>query len=426
MNENIFAEYLLTQFDLAVRYDYQFYQYKDNYWQKLSDRKLKKLLYRHFNYLVKNAWTAGLQAQYMSTLINLCRDTDELIQGDDYINLKNGLYNLDKWEFQPHNKEVFTPIQIPLSYDPDNEPECPNFIEFLHDIFNNDKELIDLVQEIIGYCLTNSSKAHKLFLFYGNGRNGKSVLADIIEALVGKENTTHIPLKSFNVSFELADIVDKKLNTATENDKLTIKTEMLKSLSAGDPVLINPKHEKPFSHTPTTKLIFAVNRLPHSADTSEGFKDRLCIVPFNNKYTYNPVNSWERMRDPNITEKLMQELDGIFVFALKGLRRLVDNNYQFTRSKEADKILGEYIASINPFADFISTKIIADSNSRIEKTRLHKHFRTWADSQGYTNHASISARAFYLDFEFTLQSMNISCIEKKSSGTRFYQGIKLQ
>ena len=423
INENIYANYLCQTFDFVVRFEAQFFHYKDNYWQRLSDLKLKKILRNHLNGLVNDSWGAGIESQYLAALIRECRSSDELIPGDEYICLKNGLLHLDNdFKFQPHNKNVFTTTQIPVTYNENAEPPCELFKNFLRDVLENDDELISVVSEIMGYALCSHSKAHKFFLFYGSGRNGKSVLLNLVSALVGKENTTNIPLKSFNNSFELADIVDKKLNVSTENEGTMLNTEKLKMISAGDPILINPKNEKPFSYTPFVKLIFATNSLPKAIDTSDGFMERLLIVPFNKKFSYEPKEG-EGLIDPELFDKLLKELDGIFVFALQGLIRLTNKKFRFTQSSQVTKALQQYQSIINPFVNFIKSELNIVENSSEHKSTVYKKFKLWASSQGYNHFANISARQFYLDFEMNLKAQNVTFAIVKINGNKSYKGF---
>ena len=47
----------------------------------------------------------------------------------------------------------------------------------------------------------------------------------------------------------------------------------------------------------------------------------------------------DREDDPYLIDKLRKERDGIFLWALEGLQRLVSNNYVFTESVDAKQNL---------------------------------------------------------------------------------------
>jgi putative DNA primase/helicase len=177
----------------------------------------------------------------------------------------------------------------------------------------------------MGYCLSNSVKAHKMFIFLGEGSNGKSVLCEIMTALAGGiENVSNVPIKDFNQRFSLSQIADKTLNISTENDTNTdLDTQLLKAITAGEPIQMEEKFQSPFSYKPYVKLVFAMNKMPETRDKSYGFERRLTIVPFDMRFVDDPTSENEIKVDRYLTDKLIkEELEGILTFAMRGLMRL--------------------------------------------------------------------------------------------------------
>ena len=73
-------------------------------------------------------------------------------------------------------------------------------------------------------------------------------------------------------------------------------------------------------------LCFGNGTLSSLYDYSDGFYRRQLILTTKNR----PA---ERKDDPFLVEKMCGELDGIFLWCLEGLQRLVANDYQFTVSE---------------------------------------------------------------------------------------------
>jgi putative DNA primase/helicase len=310
---------------------------------------MKKVLRTFFHKFELDRWTTNVQNTYMSALEYECWDTEELQSAERYINVQNGLLDLetldtDEIALVPHNKMVYSTTQIPIDYD--KEAKCPKFRDFLRVILRKDKELIRLVQEIMGYCLSNSIKAHKMFIFVGSGSNGKSVLCEIMTALAGGiENVSNVALKDFNHRFTLSQIADKTLNIATENETNTrLDTQMLKAITSGEPIQMEEKFQAPFSYKPYVKLVFAMNELPYVKDKSYGFERRLIVIPFEMRFVdHEPRSKKEAKIDRNLADTIIQEeLAGIFAFAIQGLKRLKENNFVFTKSVKAEKALEKY------------------------------------------------------------------------------------
>ncbi|TRZ48413.1 MAG: hypothetical protein D4S01_10350 [Dehalococcoidia bacterium] len=109
------------------------------------------------------------------------------------IPVKNGLLNLltgDLEKFTPY--EIFT-YKLNVEYHP--SAECPEWLKFLNETLR--KEDVPLLQEIMGYCLLPEMPFHKLFWFYGSGRNGKDRVIKTLEFIFGEENTSHLNLGEF-------------------------------------------------------------------------------------------------------------------------------------------------------------------------------------------------------------------------------------
>ena len=72
-------------------------------------------------------------------------------------------------------------------------------------------------------------------------------------------------------------------------------------------------------------LAFSNGDLESLYDHSDGFYRRQLILSVKKK----PV---DREDDPFLADKLVAEAEGIFLWCLDGLRRLIANNYRFTES----------------------------------------------------------------------------------------------
>jgi len=60
---------------------------------------------------------------------------------------------------------------------------------------DENQEMIDYLQKIVGNCLTGSISERAIFIFYGHGRNGKSTFLRVLQDLMGdyiKQQTTKV------------------------------------------------------------------------------------------------------------------------------------------------------------------------------------------------------------------------------------------
>lgn len=424
INGNKFARHILNNFDLAINKGQSFYEYINGYWNVMEQYQLSRKLRDFFHSHVPDMWSGGIENQYMEPLKRETIDTKYMLDSGNYINVENGLYNLSTFKLEPHNKSIFSVVQIPIKYNP--KADCPQFRKFINDIFDNDEELIKLIQEIMGYSVTTETKAHKIFILLGEGSNGKSVFCDIMLALCGKENVSSVPMKDLEKSFARYEIVDKILNISTENEVGSegLQTQNIKAIASGDPIRVERKFEDGFMYQPMVKLLFAVNRLPYSIDKSYGLFRRLITIPFNKTFSANPQNVTQGKIDINLTEKLLAELDGIFNFAMEGLKRLQENNYQFTVSKKALQVLEEYRLEINPFFEYVAECMVqGNSEDRIDAKLIYQDFIRWCEANNHVGLVKITIKKFLREFRSTLKNANYDFFEKKSNGPNYFHGI---
>ena len=75
-------------------------------------------------------------------------------------------------------------------------------------------------------------------------------------------------------------------------------------------------------------MFFAVNSLPVADDKTFAYMRRVVLIPFKARFVDEPdeTKGDEKKRAPNIKESLLEELPGIFNWAMKGLKRLKNNN----------------------------------------------------------------------------------------------------
>lgn len=261
------------------------------------------------------------------------------------INLKNGTFEISpkKQFLRGFRQEDFITYQLPFNYDKNASIET--FQKYLDTVLP-EKELQSILAEYIGYIFIKPSvlKLEKVLLLYGSGANGKSVLFEIISALLGQQNTSNYSLQSLtdDKGYSRAMLTNKLLNYASEiNGKL--ESSMFKQLVSGEPVEARLPYGKPQIISDYAKFIFNTNELPKEVENTNAFFRRFLILPFRKTIP-------ENQQDKGLAKKIIsKELSGVFNWALEGLKRLLVNK-QFTDSsiarnevdqfrKESDSVL---------------------------------------------------------------------------------------
>ena len=120
-------------------------------------------------------------------------DRDQYDNNTDIINVQNGLLNIWTGELKDHSPDFLSIVQLPLVYNP--KSRCPNIGRFLAQVLH--PQDVFTAMEIIGYTLCRTAIYEKAVMLHGNGDNGKGVFIKLIEAFVGRENCSHVPLQGW-------------------------------------------------------------------------------------------------------------------------------------------------------------------------------------------------------------------------------------
>lgn len=370
---NIFAKYLLHAIYCVQGGGNALFIYNNNgRYEEAEDWKMAKII-KFLMCQVKDLWSLTRESAALESYKRSVKKQVVVFNETEHLNLLNGMLNVHTLELLKPSKNFYSTIRLPVTYDP--TAQCPRFIKFIDEICAGDIELQTVLQEMVGYCLSHNSKAEKAFFLYGSGKNGKSVLAQIIEALIGSENVSCISLEALNNQFGIASMVNKMVNISAENElKGKLNTQIFKSIISGDTVNVTRKYREDMTCHFSTKLIMLVNNLPTTGDVSYGFFRKIVILPFKVRF--------EETQDVNLVDKLKREILGILNWALDGLKRLQTQKYQFSRCAAIDHIMQDYANDLNPTKEFFHDFYVSKPDGRIKKSELYSDYQCWASENG--------------------------------------------
>lgn len=301
--------------------------------------------------------------------ILVSKDFDDFNRNPYLVNVRNGLLDIRDMSFKEHTPSYLSTVQLNVEYNP--QVDCPQFKKFLNEVL--DCKLIPLVQEIVGYLLTTNTASQKAFVFWGPARTGKSTLLWVVEyLLLGKKNVSNIPWQEIGDKFKTAELLGKLANVFSDLPSKSIDdTGIFKVVTGEDYLMAEKKNKNPFKFKPFARLVFSCNELPRNyVDRTEGFYRRLIIVPFNRQIEKSKI-------DKALKYKFQREKEGILNWALEGLKRLYENNFEFSENELTDGVKKEYKRENNNVISFVEECCEIDSLfscSRIEIYEAYKEF----------------------------------------------------
>lgn len=188
----------------------------------------------------------------------------------------------------PLDPQFFNPVAVPYLFDP-VAPVPELFLKYLADVWPDDREAVELLQEWFGYILTPDTRFQKALMMTGPRRSGKGTICGLMRRMIGPANTVGPTLAGLCQDFGLAPLLGKSLAIVADarvggrSDKQKI-LEVLLNITGEDPVTIPRKHRESVTTRLTTRFVLASNELPRIGDASGAFASRFLMLPMTKSF----------------------------------------------------------------------------------------------------------------------------------------------
>ncbi|MBA7537549.1 DNA primase [subsurface metagenome] len=306
---------------------------------------------------------------------------------DSYIlNLKNGTLSLKTMEFRGHKPEDRLTKMAKVDYGP--ETKCPKWLSFLEKIFEGNKDLINYIQNSLGYSLTGDTGEQCLFISYGIGFNGKSTFINTIQEILG-DYAINTPFDTFlsrrgeHIPNDIARLKGARFVNAIEaGEGRGFNEELLKRLTGRDKITARFLRQEFFEFYPTCKLWLATNHKPMIKEFSPAFWGRIKLIPF--KITIS-----EEERIPHYEKILLREGEGIFNWILEGYKKWKEEGLNVP--EEIKEATAQYKDQMDIIAEFIEDCCIENRLAQATTKKLYKAYNEWCEEN---KEKPIKSRAF--------------------------------
>lgn len=259
------------------------------------------------------------------------------IEGNEFdkdpwlLGVKNGVIDLKSGELYPGEPQQLVSKQCSCDFIPLDEINMDPWLQFLRDIYNDDQEIIEFMQILLGYGITGLTTEHIFPFLLGRGRNGKSLFINSVVRVLGDYAAT-IPCELFLKSNQprsanqtdpgIMKLEGLRLAMSSEVEEGSrFSSQQVKRLTGGDTLEgRNPYDKELRNFQPTHINIMIGNHEPVPPSGDPAFWDRTFLIKHPVRFVKenpDPEKS-EKLADPDIEEKLQGMDEQILAWLVEG------------------------------------------------------------------------------------------------------------
>ena len=394
-----------------------FWQYdgRSGLWRKIGEpalmnQMLRAIIRRHeqFAEKVTTSFLRDVLTQWKGQPVN----REMVPPSCPFIHVQNGVLEFQngEWQLLPFSPDYFSRNQLPVSFDPGARYE-----RFLNELLLTamTEDDVQTLKQYMGQCLLGRNISQTFLILSGTPGGGKGTLVNVIEQLIGRDNSVELRTNCLTGRFEVGRYLGKKLLIGRDVPPDFLQragAQKLKSLTGNDTLTAEFKGENSIEVVIGEFNVIIVSNsrlLLRFESDEEAWRRRLLVINYE--------------RPPLPTEKRIDQFDkvlmategsGILNFALAGAAELLSQNRQILRSEEQMKKAESLLMSSDPVSYFISNYVELDPDSNLTVELMVRKFRDFSQSCKWplASERKIQSRIKEMMFELygIMQSKNIS------------------
>lgn len=330
---------------------------------------------QHFAWARRSGESGKIACMQKEAKPHLMVKTEKLDSHPYLFNADNVTLELGKKVIaRQHRREDLITRVSPVVYDP--AADCPIFRETIDTILP-DRDVQEFIRVWSGYGLTGDISEQELIIYYGQGRNGKSTLMDVLSHIMGDYALT-LPFTSLlhndrkgggDATPDLAELPGARGVTAAEPDAgARFSESMLKTMTGGEKMKARHLNKGFFEFTPQFKLTLAFNNRPSVRDGSDAIWRRINMVPFDVQIPEDEV-------DKHLKSKLMEEAPGILNWMIGGAEEWFKSGLVAPNVVRA--ATQDYRADSDPIGNFLNEMTVPVEGVKVRAKVLHEIYEKW-------------------------------------------------
>lgn len=343
-------------------------------WMLLTRSRLQQVARQQFS----TVFSAPAELEAFEYMVQQAATLHEETSTSILIRTPEGLRELkeDGVLYEPEDRFVPNILPVTLNNDPEDKERVRSVIvEWL----NSEEETTALLRHL-ATALAPGWSAVRYVLLLGDGRNGKSVLMQMMQELFGKENVSGVSRQNISdASPVVTELNGKLLNIIFDGVAVYLKDSgHEKSLVAGEEVGVRMLYRSTLTPVQTNALfIEGLNREPKSSDKSSALQERLVRFWFKNTYV-DDLTFKEEMLSP-------RALGALLALLLDNYVRKEDKSVMLAPTEESQALKLEHMATNSLAMQYLEHLVeTGDPTDLIGMpiTELTDDFRRWRLKDG--------------------------------------------
>jgi putative DNA primase/helicase len=303
----------------------------------------------------------------------------------------NGVLDLETGDFRDVRPTDYIRKYSPVAWAGFDAP-APRWGAFVHEILGDDLEKAAFLKRLLGSSITGEVNEAVFPVLWGAGRNGKTVLLEILAYVLGPLAgpvqsellmQQKFPRSAAAPSPDIMAFRGLRLVWASENSEgKYLDSGKLKWLTGGDSLVgRGPYDKRMIVFKPTHSLLLVTNFRPAGNPQDEALWARVLSIRFPFSYVDSPIKENERARDPQLADDLKKEAPGILAWLVEGFYAWQEKGLAPPPSIQMETV--EYRRSDDSVTSFIETCCVIADGKMARSTDLHDAYTSFCEEEGF-------------------------------------------
>lgn len=333
-----------------------------------------------------------------------------------HVVFKNGILDVTADKLMPLQPEIFMTSTLPFDYD--SKARCPTW-DVVHQQWFDDPDSRLLLSQWMGYNFIATNHLETMMIMFGKSGSGKSTVTKILSDMLGPERCTPIEYRDLAYTFGMEMVVGKYAAIISEDQTAkrvdtNLVLQAIKRLTGRNRMVIRKKWKDSFNAELFARVTYECDQLPAFVDGAGALGRRINMLHFKNSFADHV--------DTSLKDKLVKELPGIANWALKGLKSLIANDYEFVKPEASEEIKDELEQITCPLAAMVQDCCEHGALKFTPRDMLFDLHRYWFFENNYPAYGKIM---FYRMLKSIVDGVSETRKKVGNKQMRGFSGIKI-